>query len=154
MNSRTIALKTDAQGLSAGRDLAAQLARIGLRATASQLDDFIARATKQRLSPRAFLEQIAQTETTDRAQRSLQRLLSQARIGRFKPIGDFDWNWPKKIDRELIERALTLDFINEGRNLILLGANGLGKTDRQEPCSFGSHGWPQCPVSHRLGSAC
>jgi DNA replication protein DnaC len=40
----------------------------------------------------------------------------------------FDWDWPKKIDRELIERALTLDFISEARNLILLGANGLGKT--------------------------
>ena len=128
MNSRTIALKTDPQGLSGGRDLAAQLAKIGLRATAGQLDDFIARSTKQRLSPRALLEQIARAETTDRAQRSLQRLLSQARIGRFKPMADFDWNWPKKIDRELIERALTLDFITEGRNLILLGANGLGKT--------------------------
>ena len=33
-----------------------------------------------------------------------------------------DWDWPKKIDRPLIERALTLDFIREGRNLILLGA--------------------------------
>jgi hypothetical protein len=41
---------------------------------------------------------------------------------------DFEWDWPKKIDRELIERALTLDFISEPRNLILLGANGLGKT--------------------------
>jgi DNA replication protein DnaC len=128
MNSRTTTLKTDPQGPSVRHDLAAQLAKIGLRATAGQLDDCIARATKQRLSPRALLEQIAQAETTDRAQRNLQRLLGQARIGRFKPMVDFDWNWPKKIDRELIERALTLDFINEGRNLILLGANGLGKT--------------------------
>ena len=128
MSSRTTALKTDLQGGTVGRDLPAQLSKIGLRATAGQLDDFIARATKQRLSPRALLEQIAQAETTDRAQRNLQRLLGQARIGRFKPMVDFDWNWPKKIDRELIERALTLDFINEGRNLILLGANGLGKT--------------------------
>lgn len=28
----------------------------------------------------------------------------------------------------MIERALTLDFIAEARNLILIGANGLGKT--------------------------
>ncbi len=128
MNSRTTALKTDLHSVTVGRDLPAQLSRIGLRATAGQLDDFIARATRQRLSPRALLEQIVHAETTDRAQRNLQRLLRQARIGRFKPMVDFDWNGPKKIDRELIERALTLDFINEGRNLILLGANGLGKT--------------------------
>ena len=43
-------------------------------------------------------------------------------------MADFDWNWPSRIDRELIERALSLEFIGEGRNLILLGANGLGKT--------------------------
>jgi DNA replication protein DnaC len=127
MNSQTT-LKTDLDRVTVGHDLAAQLAKIGLRVTAGQLDDFIARATKQRLSPRALLEHIAHTETNDRAQRSLQRLLRQAKIGRFKPLVDFDWNWPKKIDRELIERALTLDFINEARNLILLGANGLGKT--------------------------
>ena len=41
---------------------------------------------------------------------------------------DFDWNWPQKIDQDVIERAFTLDFIPEGRNLILLGTNGLGKT--------------------------
>ena len=43
-------------------------------------------------------------------------------------MADFDWNWPKKIERDLIERALTLDFIREGRNLVLIGTNGLGKT--------------------------
>jgi len=109
-------------------DLAAQLLKIGLRATAEQLDDFLSRATRQRLSPRDLLEQIARAETADRSRRSLQRLLATARIGRFKPIADFDWNWPAKIDRDLIERALSLDFVREGRNLILLGANGLGKT--------------------------
>lgn len=119
MNSQTHPQKTD---------LSSQLAKLGLRATASQLDDFVARATRNRLSPRVLLEQIVRAETTDRAQRNLQRLLRQARLGRFKPIADFDWDWPKKIDRELIERAFTLDFISEGRNLILLGANGLGKT--------------------------
>jgi DNA replication protein DnaC len=43
-------------------------------------------------------------------------------------MADFEWTWPTRIDRPLIERALTLDFISEARNLILLGANGLGKT--------------------------
>jgi IstB-like ATP binding protein len=50
------------------------------------------------------------------------------RIGRFKAIADFDWNWPKKIDREVIEHWLGLDPIAEGRKLILLGSDGVGKT--------------------------
>ena len=71
---------------------------------------------------------MARLEKIERSRRSLERRLGNARIGRFKPLVDFDWDWPKKIDRPLIERALTLDFVPEGRNLILLGANGLGKT--------------------------
>jgi DNA replication protein DnaC len=109
-------------------NLPAQLLKLGLRATAEQFDDLIARATRNQLPPHALLEEIAATELSDRAARSLQRLLRQARIGRFKPISDFDWGWPLKIDRDLIERAFTLDFITEARNLILIGPNGLGKT--------------------------
>lgn len=99
-----------------------------MQATADGLDDLLARAAKQRWSPRQLVEEIARSETADKAARNLKRRLQQARLGRFKPIADFDWDWPKKIDREVIERALKLDFIGEARNLILLGANGLGKT--------------------------
>src|SRR5215468_12442172 len=109
-------------------DLQAQLAKIGLRATAAGLDDLIARASRSRLSARDLLEEIARSEIAEKVERNLRRLLGQARIGRFRPMADFNWNWPKKIDRDLIERALSLDFIAEGRNLILMGANGLGKT--------------------------
>jgi DNA replication protein DnaC len=74
------------------------------------------------------LEELARSELRERSRRSLERRLSRSRIGRFKPMADFDWNWPKKIDRATIERALTLDFIPDARNLILMGSNGLGKT--------------------------
>ena len=43
-------------------------------------------------------------------------------------MADFEWNWPTKIERDVVERALTLDFIPENRNLVLVGRNGLGKT--------------------------
>lgn len=109
-------------------DLARQLAQLGLHATADNLEDVIARATKGRWAPRALLEELARAEGQERAQRGLHRRLQRAKLGRFKPIADFDWHWPKKIDREAIERALTLEFINDARNLILLGSNGLGKT--------------------------
>jgi DNA replication protein DnaC len=109
-------------------ELASRLARIGLRSLPIGLDDFLARATRDRWSPRQMLERLAQAEEAERSRRSLERRLRQARLGRFKPMADFDWTWPKKIERPLIERALTLDFIPEGRNLILLGTNGLGKT--------------------------
>ena len=82
-------------------DLPNQLSRIGLHVTASGLDDFIARAVKLGWSPRMLLEEIVRSESQDRDRRGLDRRLRNARLGRFKPIADFDWNWPKKIDRDL-----------------------------------------------------
>ena len=32
-------------------------------------------------------------------------------------MADFDWTWPAKIERDVIERALTLDFLPEERPL-------------------------------------
>ena len=109
-------------------DLAADLATLGLTVTAHGLDDFLAHATNSRWTQRILLEQLATAELDERHRRSLERRIQRSRIGRFKPIADFDWNWAKKIDRDSIERALTLDFIPEARNFILLGSNGLGKT--------------------------
>jgi len=109
-------------------DLQKQLLGIGLAATAAQIDDLLAHATNKRLGPAEILEKIIATESADRFRRSLERRMLRSRIGSFKPMADFDWNWPKRIDRPLIERALALDFLRDGRNLILLGPNGVGKT--------------------------
>lgn len=67
-------------------------------------------------------------EETERAQRSLERRLSSARIGRFKPLAKFDWNWPKKCDREATEELMHLDFLKEATNVIFCGPNGVGKS--------------------------
>jgi DNA replication protein DnaC len=105
-----------------------QLQQIGLRALPTQLDDFLARSAKSRWSPHQILEQMVQAEITERSRRSLERRLRLSGIKRFKPMADFDWSWPRKIERDVIERAFTLDFIAEARNLVLVGRNGLGKT--------------------------
>ena len=104
-----------------------RLARF-LVATAEHLEDFLARVTKMRLTPVQILEEIVRIEEIDKARRSVASRLRRSRIGRFKTMADFDWNWPKKIERDLVERALELEFVREGRNFILLGSNGLGKT--------------------------
>lgn len=109
-------------------DLTEQLHQLGLVALPAQLDDFLARATKARWSPLQILEELTRAETAERARRSLERRVRLSGVKRFKPMADFDWSWPTKIERALIERALTLDFLAEARNLVLMGSNGLGKT--------------------------
>jgi len=109
-------------------NLAAQMEQIGLRALAANLDDFLALATRSHWSPLMLLEQLAQAEAEDRHRRSMERRLRSSGIKSFKPMADYEWNWPIKIERDIIERELNLDFLPEARNLVLVGRNGLGKT--------------------------
>jgi DNA replication protein DnaC len=109
-------------------ELAEQLHGLRLPRTAEDLDDFLARATKQRWSPRVLLEELARQEIAERERRSLERRLSEAKLGRFKPIDEFDWNWPQKLDRAVLDRALSGELVRERENLILVAAQGLGKT--------------------------
>ncbi len=109
-------------------DLAGSLAQLGLRRLGEDLADFIARATKSRWSAVQILEEMSRLELAERARRSGERRLGRAHLGRFKPMADFDWKWPKKIDREAVERTLALGFIERGENVILVAPQGLGKT--------------------------
>lgn len=110
------------------RDLRAILRALGLSATAEGFDDLIALATKKRFGPVELFEHVAALEEKDRAQRGLDRRVKRSRLERFKPMADFDWSWPTKIDRPLVESVLRLDFLAEPRNVVLAAAQGLGKT--------------------------
>lgn len=76
----------------------------------------------------AWLPQWLQWEQEERRRRGLQRRLSAAHIGRFKPLADFDWDWPTQCDKSSVSALMTLDFIAEAVNVILVGPNGVGKS--------------------------
>lgn len=105
-----------------------RLRALGLIGAADGLDDVIALATKKRWSSTQLLEHVADIEERERSRRSLERRLSRSHLGRFKPIADYDWNWPTKIDRPLVESAVGLHFLGAARNVVLVAPQGLGKT--------------------------
>jgi len=67
-------------------------------------------------------------EQTTRKQRSLERRLSSAKLGRFKPLTEFDWQWPNKIDQPCVHQWMQLDFLAQNMNPIIIGSNGVGKS--------------------------
>ena len=75
-----------------------------------------------------WLPQILAWEEEERARRGLERRLRRARLGLFKPMADFDWSWPKKIDRDQIDDLFRLDWLAAATNVVLVGPNGVGKT--------------------------
>src|SRR5437660_332623 len=61
-----------------------------------------------------WLATLIDWEEQERTRRSLERRLRAAHIGRFKPLCDFDWTWPKRCDRSAFEALMALDFLNDG----------------------------------------
>lgn len=96
------------------------------RAAALQLHGLIAHWSECAEAP--WLEPLLTWEETERARRSLERRLRCAHIGRFKPLADFDWGWPTRIDPRIIAELMTLEFLGSASNAILVGPSGLGKT--------------------------
>ncbi len=109
-------------------DLKTRLRDLGLLVSASEFDDLVATATKKRWGPQQLIEHIVAVEEKDRARRGLERRRARSRLERFKPLADFDWQWPKKIDRSLVESVARLEFIESARNVVLVAPQGLGKT--------------------------
>lgn len=109
-------------------DLAGSLSKLSLHYLSKHLDDLVAEATRSRWSPQQLVEAAVLREIEERQRRSVERRLKDARIGRFRPMRDFDWGWPKGIDREQIERLLGLGFLERPENVILAAAQGLGKS--------------------------
>ncbi len=96
------------------------------RAKALQLNGLLAHWTQAATA--GWVEHLLDWEEAERARRSLGRRVRDARIGRFKPICDFDWAWPKRCDRTTFEALMTLDFLKDATNALLVGPNGVGKS--------------------------
>ena len=75
-----------------------------------------------------WVAQMLTWEAAERSRRSLERRLREAHIDRFKPLADFDWAWPKSIDRGAVEELMTLAFVKDASNVVLVGPNGVGKS--------------------------
>lgn len=98
------------------------------RAAALKLHGLVARWDEVAEAELPWVQKLIEWEALERKQRGLERRLSAAHIGRFKPLADFDWNWPTQCDKAAVCAFMTLRFIQETANIILVGPNGVGKS--------------------------
>jgi len=85
-------------------------------------------ATADGWSHEDYLEKLADGEAALRKDRSTQRRVRLACLPVIKTLDQFDWSWPKKINRLQIQQLFRLQFVKEPANVIMLGTVGLGKT--------------------------
>lgn len=99
-----------------------------LRERARKLGFYGLVAAWEEVKDHPWIETVITREEKERHRRSHDRRIKRANIGKFAAVADFDWSWPRKIDREQIEELLTLAFLEENINPIFVGPNGVGKS--------------------------
>jgi len=99
-----------------------------LKKRAETLGLFGLLANWETVSQADWLESLLSWEEHERTRRGLERRLAYARLKRFKPIAEFDWNWPRECDRSLVEELMTSEFISKASNVIFCGSSSVGKT--------------------------
>jgi DNA replication protein DnaC len=75
-----------------------------------------------------WIENLLAWEEIQGNQRSLERRLHSAKLGRYKSFVDIDWQWFKTCDRGAIEDLMKLSFLTDATNPIFVGPNGVAKT--------------------------
>jgi DNA replication protein DnaC len=101
---------------------------LDLRPRLSALGFYGIVASYERFATQPWLAELLTLEEQERRRRSLLRRTRLAKLGSFKAMADFDWSWPKRIDRVLVDELMTLRFVEEHNNVLIVGPNGVGKT--------------------------
>jgi DNA replication protein DnaC len=104
------------------------LAYLGMSAAAEQLAPELDRALAEKASATQVLERLLGIEVEATKARRQRGRLRFARYPVHKTLADFDFDFQPSLDRKQVAELSTLRFIEEHRNVILLGPPGVGKT--------------------------
>jgi DNA replication protein DnaC len=91
-------------------------------------EELAAQAAARNWSHVEFLAHLIEGESHLRMDRATQRRIKAARFPVIKALDQFDWSWPKKINRPQVQNLFRLPFIEKNQNVVFLGGVGLGKT--------------------------
>ena len=75
-----------------------------------------------------YLAELVRGEADMRRDRTIQRRIRSARFSVIKTLDQFNWSWPKTINRAQVQNLFHLKFIEDKSNVVFIGGVGLGKT--------------------------
>lgn len=106
------------------------LVELNLTTLARELAGLLSRAEASAAPPAysEFLRQALESEQAARTERKIQRRLRWSKLGPPVSLDKFDWSARPQLTPSAVKEFLTCRFIEERRNLILVGRPSLGKT--------------------------
>jgi len=102
-----------------------QLKLSGIRKT---LESRNAYALKNQMSYLEFLELLLEDETNNRRQNSYSRKYHQSKLDLTKDLNSFDFAYQPELDVKLVRDLASCRFIQEKKNIVLMGKPGVGKS--------------------------
>jgi DNA replication protein DnaC len=94
----------------------------------TQYADLAQQAAQQHWTHVEYLARLIDGQYQQRLQHTVQLRIRAARFPVVKTLEQFQWDWPKKINRLQVQNLFRLDFLSQKANVIFLGTVGLGKT--------------------------
>lgn len=108
--------------------LSDHLQALKLHYVASQHAPLAAEAARQQWDHLEYLRRLIEGQYNDQHQRRVTARIKSARFPVVKTFEQFNWNWPKKINRLQVQNLFRLEFLAGKANVVLLGNVGVGKT--------------------------
>jgi len=105
-----------------------QLDSLKLPAIKAHYNELAQSAAQQSWSHVEYLSRLVDAQYQQHLQQTVQRRLRAARFPVLKTLEQFQWDWPKKINRLQVQNLFRLEFLSQKANAIFLGTVGLGKS--------------------------
>ena len=105
-----------------------QLDSLKLPAIKAHYNELAQSAAQQSWSHVEYLSRLVDAQYQQHLQQTVQRRLRAARFPVLKTLEQFQWDWPKKINRLQVQNLFRLEFLSQNANAIFLGTVGLGKS--------------------------
>ncbi len=109
-------------------ELRRNLERLGLKAMLQHLDEALEQAATLEQGYVAFLAGLVEKEALAKAEASANRRQKAAKFPWVRTFDTFDWTFQKHLNVQLVKDLMNLEFIRQGRPVLLLGKPGTGKT--------------------------
>ena len=86
------------------------------------------KAAKAKLSYQDYLQRLLEIEVLSKIERSINRKMQIAGFPQIKHLEEFDFSYQPQINEKLIRELASLSFLDEAKNILFVGAPGVGKT--------------------------
>jgi DNA replication protein DnaC len=121
-------IPTQQTDLAQTLSLAEVLRALGLHHAASLLDPATQKAIARSDSPTSLLDHLMRDQLRLNLEERARAALKRSGIFPVTTLDSFDFDYPKQIDRDVVLRAASLDFIRDKTNCVFVGPSGVGKT--------------------------